>query len=33
MREKFTKFPWLSLLYTGATLAAFLLAAGARWKN
>jgi len=33
MRAKFRKFPWRHLLFTGATLATVLLAAGARWKN
>lgn len=33
MRAKLTKFPWRHMLYTGATLATLLLAAGAKWKN
>ena len=33
MRANIAKVPWRRLLYTGATLAAFLLAAGAKWKN
>ena len=33
MRAKIAKFPWRHLLFTGATLATFLLAAGAKWKN
>lgn len=33
MRANIAKFPWRRLLYTGATLATFLLAAGAKWKN
>jgi hypothetical protein len=28
----FSKTQWRSLLYSGATLATLLLAAGARWK-
>jgi hypothetical protein len=31
LRARFSKFR--ALLYTGATLATFLLAAGAKWKN
>jgi len=31
LRARFNKFR--ALIYTGATLATFLLAAGARWKN
>jgi hypothetical protein len=33
MRAKINAIPWKHLLYTGATLATFLLAAGAKWKN
>jgi hypothetical protein len=33
MRAKITAIPWKHLLYTGATLATFLLAAGAKFKN
>jgi hypothetical protein len=33
MRANIAKFPWRRLLYTSATLATFLLAAGAKWKN
>jgi hypothetical protein len=33
MRAKINSIPWKHLLYTGATLATFLLAAGAKWKN
>jgi hypothetical protein len=32
MRGKMAKLNWRHLLYTGATLASLLLAAGARWK-
>jgi hypothetical protein len=31
LRARFSKFR--ALLYTGATLATFLLAVGAKWKN
>ena len=33
MRAKIKSIPWTHLLYTGATLATFLLAAGAKYKN
>ena len=33
MRAKIKSIPWRHLLYTGATLATFLLAAGAKYKN
>lgn len=33
MRAKFHSIPWKHLVYTGATLATFLLAAGAKFKN
>jgi hypothetical protein len=32
MRVKLTSVNWRHLLYSGATLATLLLAAGARWK-
>ena len=32
MRDKVQKVNWRHVLYAGATLATFLLAAGARWK-
>jgi hypothetical protein len=32
MREKIASFPWRRLLWSGATLATMLLAAGAKWK-
>jgi hypothetical protein len=32
MREKILRTNWRHLLYTAATLATLLLAAGARWK-
>jgi hypothetical protein len=33
MRVNTTKINWRYLLYVGATLSTFLLAAGAKWKN
>ena len=33
MRERMNAIPWKHLVYTGATLATFLLAAGAKFKN
>ena len=30
--KKFASIPWRSLLYSGATLATLLLAAGAKWR-
>jgi hypothetical protein len=33
MRAKISCISWKHLLYTGATLATFLLAAGAKFKN
>jgi hypothetical protein len=33
MRAKLNAIPWKHLVYTGATLATFLLAAGAKFKN
>jgi hypothetical protein len=32
MRAKIASFPWRSLLFTTATLATMLLAAGAKWR-
>jgi hypothetical protein len=32
MREKIASIPWRRLLWSGATLATMLLAAGAKWK-
>jgi hypothetical protein len=32
MRAKIASFPWRRLLFTGATLATMLLAAGAKWR-
>jgi hypothetical protein len=32
MRDKLSSVRWLRLLYSGATLATLLLAAGAKWK-
>jgi hypothetical protein len=32
MRTKFRSIPWRSLIYTGATLATLVLAAGAKWR-
>lgn len=32
MRIKIASIPWRRLLYTGATLAMFVLAAGAKWR-
>ena len=32
MKNKIMSIPWRRLLFTGATLATMLLAAGARWK-
>ena len=32
MKHKLASIPWKRLLFTGATLATMLLAAGARWK-
>ncbi len=32
MRSKFAAINWRHVLFTGATLATLLLAAGARWK-
>jgi hypothetical protein len=32
MRDTFSGINWRHLLYTGASLATLLLAAGARWK-
>ena len=33
MRAKIKSISWRHLIYTGATLATFLLAAGAKFKN
>jgi hypothetical protein len=33
MRANMKSIPWRRLLFTGATLATFLLAAGAKFKN
>ena len=32
MRNRITAISWRQLLYTGATLATFVLAAGAKWR-
>ncbi|MEY2517864.1 MAG: hypothetical protein QOJ89_5228 [bacterium] len=32
MRTRISNIPWRRLLYTGATLATFVLAAGAKWR-
>ena len=32
MRTKIMNIPWRSLMYSGATLATMLLAAGAKWR-
>jgi hypothetical protein len=32
MRAKIASFPWRRLLFTAATLATMLLAAGAKWR-
>jgi hypothetical protein len=32
MRTKIASIPWRRLLYTGVTLATFVLAAGAKWR-
>ena len=32
MKEKLAAVPWRRLLYTGATMATMLLAAGAKWR-
>ena len=32
MRTKIKNIPWKSLMYSGATLATMLLAAGAKWR-
>jgi hypothetical protein len=32
MKKKLASIPWRSLLYSGATLATLLFAAGAKWR-
>lgn len=32
MRTKIMNIPWRRLLYTGATLATLVIAAGAKWR-